>query len=81
MALPSLVMMNTGTCIPLADGDAVEASEEVASFLIVVDAVMKSLSSSLTASHVHGATGYSESRVKPRSPQLASAELRRPWCC
>ena len=72
-ALPALAMTGTGEIIPLTDGDAVEGSEEVASSLITVDAVMRSLSSSLTASHVHGATGSSESRGKSRSPTLGIA--------
>ena len=71
MALPSLVMTGTGEGIPLTDGGVVECSEEVASSLTIVDAAMKSRSSSLTASHAHGATGSSESRGKSRSPRRA----------
>ena len=66
MALPSLVMTGAGESFLLTDGHDVEGSEEAASSFIIVDAVMKSLSSSLTASHVHGATGSSESRGKSR---------------
>ena len=78
--LPSLVMTGTGEIIPLADGDVVECAEDFASSLIIVDAVMKSVSSSLTASHVHRATCSSESRGKPRSPTLGwRREPRGAW--
>ena len=74
MALPSLIMADTGERIPIADGDALDASEDATSSLIIVDAVTKSLSSSLAGSHVLGATGSSESRGKSRSPPLAIAD-------
>ena len=54
MATPSLVMAEIGERIALTDGDAVEASEDASSPMISVDAVMKSLSSSLVASGVMG---------------------------
>ena len=71
VALPYLVMADTGERIALADGDAVDVSEDATSSLIIVDAVMKSLSSSLAASRVQGATGSPESRGKSRSPPPA----------
>ena len=74
MALPSLVMVNTGERSPLTDGEAVGTSEDATSSSIIVDAVMKSLSSSLIASHVLGATGFPDSRGKSRSPPRAIAD-------
>ena len=47
--------------------DSGEGPEFVESY-IIADVVMKSLTSSSTASHVMGATGSSESRRKSRSP-------------
>ena len=64
MAMPSLIMAETGERIALTDGETVEASEDAATPTIIVDAVMKSLSSSLVASGVMGATGSSESMGK-----------------
>ena len=58
------MMADTGERIPITDGDVVDASKDAKSSLIIVDAVRKSLSSSLVASHVLGATGSSESRGK-----------------
>jgi hypothetical protein len=65
------VMVNKGESIPFRYGEAVEASEDATSSLIIEDAVLKSISSSLVASLVHGATCSSESRVKSRSLPLA----------
>ncbi len=48
----------------LIDGDVVEGSEFPANSFVITDAVMKPLSSSLTALHVLGATGSSEPRRK-----------------
>ena len=62
MAIPSLIMAEIGERIALTDGETVEASEDASIPMIIVDAVMKSLSSSLAASGVMGATGSSESR-------------------
>ena len=62
-AMPSLVISETGDCMPLTDGDAVEGSEFTANSFIIADAVMKSLASSLTASHVLGATCFPASEI------------------
>ena len=64
MAFPSLIMMDTKGRLSITAGDTVDASEDATSSLIIVVAVMKSLSLSLVASHVMGATGSSESRGK-----------------
>ena len=71
------MIAETGKRIPLEDGDAVEGSEFTANSLIIADAVMKSLSSSLTASHVLGATGSSESRKNFISPPPGSVWHRQ----
>jgi hypothetical protein len=42
--------------------------------VVIVDAVMKSLTSSLAASGVMGATGSSDSRGKSRSPPRAISD-------
>jgi hypothetical protein len=57
MAMPSIIMADSGERIALTDGDTVEASEDASTPMIIVDVVMKSLSSSLAASGVMGATG------------------------
>ena len=62
MAMPSIIMAESGERIAIADGDTAEASEDASTPMIIVDAVMKSLSSSLAASGVMGATGSSDSR-------------------
>ena len=54
MVVPSLIMTDTGERIAIADGETVDASEDASSSMIIVDAVMKSLSSSLAASGVMG---------------------------
>ena len=74
MAMPSIVMAESGERIAISDGDAVETSEDVSPSVIIVDAVMKSLTSSLAASGVMGATGSSHSRGKSRSPPRAIAD-------
>ena len=50
--MPSLIMAESGERIALTVGDTVEASEDASTPTIIVDAVMKSLSSSLGASGV-----------------------------
>ena len=70
MAIPSLVMADTGERVAIADGETLDASEYARSSLIIVDAAMKPLSSSLVGSHVMGAIGSSESRGKSRSRHL-----------
>ena len=69
--MPSIIMAESGERIAITDGDAVETSEDVSPSVIIVDAVMKSLTSSLAASGVMGATGSSDSRGKSRSPPRA----------
>ena len=49
MAIPSLIKTDTCERIAITDGETADASEDAASSLIIVDAVMKSLSSSLVA--------------------------------
>ena len=66
VAMPSIVMADSGERIAITDGDAVEASEYDSTPMIIVDVVMKSLSSSLAASGVMGATGSSDSRGKSK---------------
>jgi hypothetical protein len=63
--MPSIIMTESGERVALTDGDAVETSGDVSSSAIIVDAVMKSLTSSLAAS---GVMGSSDSRGKSRSP-------------
>ena len=55
-------MADSGERIALTDVDTVEASEDASIPMIIVDAVMKSLSSSLAVAGVMGATGSSDSR-------------------
>ena len=74
MAMPSVIMADSGERIAITDGDTVEASEDASTPTIIVDVVMKSLSSSLAASGVMGATGSSDSRGKSRSPPRAIAD-------
>lgn len=50
--------------VTLEDGDPVERPELSATSFIIVDTVMKSLTCSITASQVMGATG-SSSRLPP----------------
>ena len=69
--MPSIIMADRGEQIALTDGDTVEASEDASTPIIIVDVAMKSLSSSLAASGVMGATGSSDSRGKSRSPPRA----------
>ena len=71
MAMPSIIMAESGERVAITDGDVVEPSEYVSPSAIIVDAVMKSLTSSLAASGVMGATGSSDSRGKSRSPPRA----------
>ena len=52
----------SGEHLAISDGDAVETSGDASPSVIIVDAVMKSLTSSLSASGVMGATGSSDSR-------------------
>ena len=47
VAMPSITMADSGERIALEDGDAVETSGDASSSAIIVDAVMKSLASSL----------------------------------
>ena len=70
-ATPSLVIAETGDRIPLEAGDVVGGSKFTANSFTIADAVMKSLSSGLTASHVLGA---SESRNKSRPPPPGSVK-------
>ena len=74
MVSPSLIMSETGERIALRDGESVEASEDTSTPTVFVDAVMKSLSSSLVASGVMGAIGSSESRGKSRPRPRAIAD-------
>ena len=74
MATPSLIMTDTGERIYITDRETVEASEDASSSMIIVDAVMNYLSSSLVVSGAMGAIGSSESRGKSRSPPRASVD-------
>ena len=46
MVVPSIIMADSGERIAITDGYTVEASEDASTPMIIVDAVMKSLSSS-----------------------------------
>ena len=72
--MPSIIMADSGERIALTYGDTLEASEDASTPMIIVDVVMKSLSSSLAATGVMGATGSSDSRGKLRSPPRAIAD-------
>ena len=74
MAMPSIIMADSGERIALTDGDTVEASEDASTPMIIVDVAMKSLSSSLADYGVMGATGSSDSRGKSRSPPRAISD-------
>ncbi len=69
MAMPSIIMAESGERIAIADGDAVEASEDASTPTIIVDAVMKYLSSSLAAFWRYGCNGIVglEGKVKVSS--------------
>ena len=41
MAMPSIIMAESGERIAITDGDVVETSEDVSPLVIIVDAVMK----------------------------------------
>ena len=62
---------------PMALEDSTEGPEFADSY-IIADAVMQSLTSSLTASNVCGANGSSEARRKSRSPPRGSSSRSGP---
>ena len=71
MAMPSLIMAETGERIAMTDSETVEASEDASTSMLIVDAAMKSLSSSLVGSGVMGVIGSSASRGQSRFPPRA----------
>ena len=81
MALPLLITADAGDRLAIADGDTVEASEDATSSLIIVDAVMKSLSSSLAAPHAMGGNGLFGVEGKVEIPTTCHCRSTRSGYC